>query len=30
MLDIRDEKYMRPMYDFKFNKKSLEGMTIVW
>ena len=29
MLDIRDEKYMRPMYDFKFNKKSLEGMTIV-
>jgi len=29
MLGIRDERYMRPMYDFKFNKRSLEGLTIV-
>jgi hypothetical protein len=29
MLGIRDERYMRPMYDFKFNKRSLEGATIV-
>jgi hypothetical protein len=24
MLGIRDERYMRPMYDFKFNKRSLD------
>ena len=29
MLGIRDERYMRPMYDFKYNKRSLEGMIIV-
>ena len=29
MLGIRDEKYMRPMYDFKFNKRSLDNVTIV-
>jgi hypothetical protein len=30
MLEIRDERYMYPLYDFKFNKRSLSGMTIVW
>jgi hypothetical protein len=30
MLDIRDEKYMNPLYDFKFNKRPLENVTIVW
>jgi hypothetical protein len=29
MLDIRDEKYMNPLYDFKFNKRPLENVTIV-
>jgi hypothetical protein len=29
MLGIRDERYMRPMYDFKFNKRSLDNITIV-
>jgi len=29
MLGIRDEYYMRPMYDFKFNKRSLDNVTIV-
>jgi len=29
MLGIRDEKYMRPKYDFKFNKRSLDNITIV-
>ena len=29
MLGIRDEKRMMPRYDFKFNKRSLEGVTIV-
>ena len=29
MLGIRDEKYMKPMYDFKFNKRSLDNVTIV-
>jgi hypothetical protein len=29
MLEIRDERYMYPLYDFKFNKRSLSGMTIV-
>jgi hypothetical protein len=30
MIGIRDEKYMHPSYDFKFNKRSLSGITIVW
>ena len=30
MLGIRDEIYMKPMYDFKFNKRSLDNVTIVW
>jgi len=29
MLGIRDEKYMRPKYDFNFNKRSLDNITIV-
>jgi hypothetical protein len=29
MIGIRDEKYMHPSYDFKFNKRSLSGITIV-
>jgi len=29
MLGIRDEIYMKPMYDFKFNKRSLDNVTIV-
>jgi ribosomal protein L37AE/L43A len=29
MLGIRDERYMRPKYDFKFNKRSLDNITIV-
>jgi ribosomal protein L37AE/L43A len=29
MMGIRDEKRMYPSYDFKFNKRSLEGITIV-
>jgi hypothetical protein len=29
MLEIRDERYMYPLYDFKFNKRSLSGITIV-
>ena len=29
MLGIRDERYMKPMYDFKFNKRSLDNVTIV-
>jgi hypothetical protein len=30
MMGIRDEKHMWPLYDFKFNKRSLEGITIIW
>jgi hypothetical protein len=29
MMGIRDEKHMWPLYDFKFNKRSLEGITII-
>lgn len=29
MMGIRDERLMYPLYDFKFNKRSLEGMTTV-
>ena len=29
MLGIRDEKYMRPSYDFKFNKRPLYKITTV-
>jgi hypothetical protein len=29
MLGIRDEKYMRPSYDFKFNKRPLYNITTV-
>lgn len=29
MMGIRDEKYMYPSYDFKFNKRSLENITIL-
>jgi hypothetical protein len=29
MMGIRDERIMYPLYDFKFNKRSLSGMTIV-
>lgn len=29
MLGIRDEKYMRPPYDFKFNRRPLYNITIV-
>lgn len=29
MMGIRDEKRMVPRYDFKFNKRSLEGMVVV-
>jgi hypothetical protein len=29
MLGIRNEKYMNPLYDFKFNKRPLENVTIV-
>jgi hypothetical protein len=29
MLGIRDERYFRPAYDFNFNKRSLDNITIV-
>ena len=29
MLGIRDERYMKPMYDFKFNKRPLYNITTV-
>ena len=29
MLGIRDERYMKPMYDFKFNKRPLYSITTV-
>ena len=29
MLGIRDEKYMKPMYDFKFNKRPLYDITLL-
>jgi hypothetical protein len=29
MMGIRDERHMYPLYDFKFNKRSLSGITIV-
>jgi hypothetical protein len=29
MMGIRDEKHMWPLYDFKFNKRSLKGITII-
>jgi hypothetical protein len=30
MLGIRDERYMKPMYDFKFNKRPLYNIETVW
>jgi hypothetical protein len=29
MMGIRDERRIYPLYDFKFNKRSLEGITII-
>lgn len=29
LLGIRDEKYMFPLYDFKFNKRSLNNIVLV-
>jgi hypothetical protein len=30
MIGIRDERYMDPAYDFKFNKRPLDNIKIVW
>jgi len=30
MIGIRDERYMNPAYDFKFNKRPLDNIKIVW
>jgi hypothetical protein len=30
MMGIRDERHMWPLYDFKFNKRSLNNIETVW